>query len=63
MRELRLQDIQLMKDRGFQRERKIQALTNLCRAEQETRTVTQWVKKLSQYSIFKELIKAERGLL
>ena len=52
-----------MKDRGFQRERKIQALTNLCRAEQETRTVTQWVKKLSQYSIFKELIKAERGLL
>ena len=63
MRELGLQDIQLMKDRGFQIERKIQALTNICRAQQENRTVTQWVKKLSQYSIFKELIKAEWGLL
>ena len=44
-RELTLQDIELMKDRGFQRERKIQALTNLCRAQQENRTVTQWVNK------------------
>ena len=63
MRELRLQDIELMKDRGFQRERKIQALANLCRTQQGNRAVTQWVIKLSQYSIFKELIKAEWGLL
>ena len=63
MRELRLQDIELMKDGGFQRERKIQAWTNLCRTQQGNRAVTQWVIKLSQCSIFKELIKAEWGLL
>ena len=63
MRELRLQDIEMMKDGGFQRERKIQAWTNLCRTQQGNRAVTHWVIKLSQYSIFKELIKAEWGLL